>query len=112
MPALCLASQMTRRPETEPQLLPKDFPWRLDKWRRNTHMKRWVSSDVATSPKVQRELKNFFMKHGVKQVVMSEGNMGCPHEEGLDFPSGEECPFCEFWRGKQGIVLKNEPPPE
>ena len=75
-------------------------------------MKRWVSSDVATSPKVQRELKNFFMKHGVKQVAMSEGNMGCPHEEGLDFPDGQECPFCEFWRGKQGIVVNDDPPLE
>ena len=65
-------------------------------------MKRWVGSDVATSPKVQRELKNFFMEHGVTNVVATEGNLGCPHEEGLDFPEGEECPFCEFWRGKRG----------
>ena len=25
-----------------------------------------------------------------------------PHEEGLDFPNGEDCPFCPFWKGKQG----------
>jgi len=30
------------------------------------------------------------------------GNIGCPHEEGLDFPEGEDCPFCPFWKGKQG----------
>jgi hypothetical protein len=34
---------------------------------------------------------------------MSEGNMGCPHEEGEDFSVGEDCPFCPFWAGKQGI---------
>ena len=28
--------------------------------------------------------------------------MGCPHEEGEDFPEGEDCPFCPFWKGKQG----------
>jgi hypothetical protein len=28
--------------------------------------------------------------------------MGCPHEEGEDFPVGEDCPFCPFWKGKQG----------
>jgi hypothetical protein len=22
---------------------------------------------------------------------MTEGNMGCPHEEGLDYPHGEDC---------------------
>lgn len=65
-------------------------------------IERWVGADVTTSPKVQRELKEFFEKHGVKSVAMSDGNMGCPHEEGLDFPSGEDCPFCPFWKGKQG----------
>jgi hypothetical protein len=33
---------------------------------------------------------------------MSDGNMGCPHEEGEDFPEGGDCPFRPFWRGKQG----------
>jgi hypothetical protein len=28
--------------------------------------------------------------------------IGCPHEEGIDFPEGQECPYCPFWRGKQG----------
>ena len=28
--------------------------------------------------------------------------MGCPHEEGKDFPVDEDCPFCHFWAGKQG----------
>ncbi len=33
---------------------------------------------------------------------MCEGNMGCPHEEGEDFPHGEDFPFGPFWKGKQG----------
>ena len=65
-------------------------------------LERWVATDVTTSPKVQREIKEFFEKHGVKSIAMSEGNMGCPHEEGEDFPEGEDCPFCPFWKGKQG----------
>jgi hypothetical protein len=65
-------------------------------------IKRWVASDVMTSPKVQREIVEFFQLHGVKTVAYSEGNMGCPHEEGLDFPDGADCPFCPFWKGKQG----------
>src|SRR5262245_46870933 len=63
---------------------------------------RWVATDVTTNPKVQQELKDFFLQHAVKQVVISEGHMGCPHEEGEDFPEGEDCPFCPFWKGKQG----------
>lgn len=63
---------------------------------------RWVATDVTTNPKFRRELKEFFEQHGVQSVAMSEGNMGCPHEEGEDFPQGEDCPFCPFWKGKQG----------
>ena len=47
-------------------------------------------------------MKDFFLQHGVRQVAMTEGNMGCPHEEGEDFPVGGDCPFCPFWTGKQG----------
>ena len=65
-------------------------------------IERWVGSDVKESPKVQREIKEFFDKHGVKSVVVADANIGCPHEEGDDFPEGEDCPFCPFWKGKQG----------
>jgi hypothetical protein len=43
-------------------------------------MKRWVATDVMTIPKVQQEMKEFFLQHGVKSVAMSQGNMGCPHD--------------------------------
>ena len=52
--------------------------------------------------RVQREMEGFFAGHGVRSVAVSEGNMGCPHEEGEDFPDGTDCPFCPFWAGKQG----------
>ena len=65
-------------------------------------IKRWVATDVATNPKVRKEIDRFFKKHGVRRVGMSGGNMGCPHEEGEDFPVGGDCPFCPWWKGKQG----------
>ncbi len=65
-------------------------------------IKRWVATDVTTNPKIQREIMEFFTAQGVKSVAMSDGNMGCPREEGEDFPVGEDCPFCPFWKGKQG----------
>ncbi len=65
-------------------------------------LKRWVATDVMTNPKVQKEIQEFFEQHGVGSVAMSEGNIGCPHEEGEDFPVGQDCPFCPFWKGKQG----------
>jgi hypothetical protein len=70
-------------------------------------IQRWVATDVTTNPKVQQEMKDFFLQHGVRSVALSEGNMGCPHEEGEDFPLGEDCPFCPFWKGKQGSNRKD-----
>lgn len=65
-------------------------------------IERWVGTDVKESPKVQQEIEEFFALHGVKSIAATDQNMGCPHEEGEDFPVGEDCPFCPFWKGKQG----------
>jgi hypothetical protein len=65
-------------------------------------LERWVGTKLKGDPKVLRQIKAFFKKHKVKSAVMSDGNLGCPHEEGEDFPVGEDCPFCPFWKGKQG----------
>ncbi|MCE9606764.1 MAG: SEC-C domain-containing protein [Planctomycetia bacterium] len=65
-------------------------------------LERWVGTNVTNNPKVKRQIKDFLDKRHVKNVVTSDGNLGCPHEEGQDFPQGEDCPFCPFWAGKQG----------
>ncbi len=59
-------------------------------------IKRWVATDVTTNPKIQKEIERFFNEYGVTRVGMSDGNMGCPHEEGEDFPAGGDCPFCPY----------------
>jgi hypothetical protein len=76
-------------------------------------IERWVGTNVLEDPKVFDEIKRFFARHGVANVVSSDANFGCPHEEGPDFPVGQDCPFCPFWAGKQGTArrkggLKNE----
>jgi len=65
-------------------------------------LERWVGTNVTDNPKVRRGIQEFFQQHQVQSAVVSEGNMGCPHEEGEDFPVGGDCPFCPFWKGKQG----------
>src|SRR5262245_65910717 len=42
-------------------------------------MQRWVAIDVTTNPKVQQELKDFFLQHGVKSVAITQGNIDCRH---------------------------------
>jgi len=39
-------------------------------------------------------------EHGVKSLVMAERIFGCPHEEAIDYPKGEPCPLCPFWKGR------------
>ena len=72
-------------------------------------VERWVDTNILNNTKVQDEIKRFFARHAVKSVVVSDGNMGCPHEEGDDFPEGTDCPFCPFWAGKQGRARRDEP---
>jgi hypothetical protein len=69
-------------------------------------LERWMGTNIKDSPKVKRQMQEFFKKHEVKSVAATDRNIGCPHEEGLDFPHGEDCPFCPFWKGKQGSNRK------
>jgi hypothetical protein len=39
----------------------------------------------------------FVEEHGAKTVMLADRIIGCPHEEGIDYPAGEKCPQCEFW---------------
>jgi hypothetical protein len=71
-------------------------------------IERWLGPGVMTDPEVQAQIADFLGAHGVQQVVVTEGVLGCPHEEGIDFPAGQECPYCPFWRGKQGIQVADE----
>ena len=65
-------------------------------------LKRWGGTNVASDEKVGREMFSFMRQHGVKTVATVPAILGCPHEEGEDFLTGEDCPFCPFWKGKQG----------
>ncbi len=65
-------------------------------------LERFVGSNVSHDERVQRLIEKFFQRYKVASVVHTSGNIGCPHEEGEDFPIGEDCPFCPFWKGMQG----------
>ena len=69
-------------------------------------LRRFVSSKVKADPKVQLEILEFLNSYKIKQTVIVDENIGCPHEEGEDFPVGEDCPFCPFWAGKQGSKIE------
>lgn len=64
-------------------------------------MEKWFSDadnpDVRYSPALIRQILDFIEQHQAKSVAISGRIIGCPHEEGIDYPEGEKCPQCPFW---------------
>ena len=54
-------------------------------------------ADIRHDAVTRAEILAFVQEHGVKSVVMLDRIIGCPHEEGIDYPDGEVCPQCPFW---------------
>ena len=65
-------------------------------------LERWFSdtSDVRTDPDVIEAILHFIEQHGAKTVVAVDRIIGCPHEEGIDYPEGAQCPRCPFWANR------------
>ena len=65
-------------------------------------LERWFSedSDIRHDATLEAEVARFILSHGVKSVVMTDGVIGCPHEEGIDYPEGTSCPKCPYWAGR------------
>ena len=65
-------------------------------------MKRWRSEehDLRLDEEIGFEISAFLREHGVLSVTMFDRIIGCPHEEGIDYPEGEACPECPYWSGR------------
>ena len=62
------------------------------------NMQRWFAEhDVRKDPTIGQEILEFIKSYSVRSVVMTDRIIGCPHEEGIDYPEGEKCPQCPFW---------------
>ena len=60
---------------------------------------RWLinTGEIRNDPLIAREVADFFKRHGVKETTTHDRIIGCPHEEGVDYPMGRSCPRCPFW---------------
>jgi hypothetical protein len=65
-------------------------------------LRRWFSqdTDVRTDPEIGEEVIAFLASHGARSVVVTNTIIGCPHEEGIDYPEGASCPQCPYWAGR------------
>lgn len=65
-------------------------------------LERWFSkdSDIRSDTEIGEQIVAFMKKHNVKSVVVTGEIIGCPHEEGIDYPEGKSCPQCPYWAGR------------
>lgn len=65
-------------------------------------LRRWFaeSGDLRGDAAISGEIADFLRGHHVRSVSMVDAIIGCPHEEGVDYPLGEVCPRCPFWAGR------------
>ena len=65
-------------------------------------MEKWISdiADVRYDDTIGHQVLAFLQQHGVRTVVTGPGILGCPHEEGIDYPEGQACPRCPYWAGR------------
>lgn len=62
-------------------------------------LRKWFSADgdLRGDHAALGEVAKFFKENGVHSVAMIDRIIGCPHEEGIDYPLGAKCPQCPFW---------------
>jgi len=61
----------------------------------------WYSdSDVRKDALILEELLVFIAENNAKSLVMVDEIIGCPHQEGIDYPDGGKCPVCTFWKNR------------
>jgi hypothetical protein len=66
-------------------------------------LERWFSKgdiDVRQDLEIGEQILAFLKSHAPRSTVMTEGIIGCPHEEGVDYPEGQVCPQCPYWAGR------------
>ena len=62
-------------------------------------LKRWFVSkgDIRNDAEIAEEITAFFKAHKTRETIIGDRILGCPHEEGVDYPLGKTCPECQFW---------------
>jgi len=65
-------------------------------------LERWYSRerDIRLDQAINQQILEFIQEHEAQSVGMPDRIIGCPHEEGIDYPKGEVCPQCPFWANR------------
>jgi len=66
-------------------------------------LERWFYEgelDVRHDPAVSEQVLALLNAHAPRSTVVTDRIIGCPHEEGTDYPDGTSCPQCPYWAGR------------
>lgn len=69
------------------------------KYPSETRSWRTDADDVRNDRAIAAEVADWLRSQGTKDTLSYDRIIGCPHEEGLDYPMGRACPQCPFWAG-------------
>jgi hypothetical protein len=77
-------------------------------------LQKWFfkEKDVRQDESILHEIIEYIDANHVHRVAMVNRIIGCPHEEGIDYPAGEICPKCTFWANRDlwtGEIVSSRP---
>jgi hypothetical protein len=78
-----------------------------------TAMRSWTTEavDVRHDPTIAADVADFIRQHDAKRTVSPDRIIGCPHQEGIDYPMGRTCPRCPFWAAIDRFTHQPVTPP-
>jgi hypothetical protein len=72
-------------------------------------LQRWFSEgnlDVRHDPDIGEQILAFLKPYAPGSTVVTDGIIGCPHEEGTDYPEGDSCLQCPYWARRDRFTLE------
>ena len=65
-------------------------------------LERWFveEADARSDLDTGEAIEAFIRSRNVRSVVLGDRIIGCPHEEGIDYPEGQACSECPYWAGR------------
>jgi len=75
-------------------------------------IRKWTTNqgDIRENAAIRDELSAFLKENNVAHAVVTEEILGCPHEEGVDYPVGTVCPHCPFWAKRPRFAQRTPTP--
>jgi|GEM_PF-277566 len=75
-------------------------------------VERWLVDigDVRDDDTIGAAVLELVRASDARSIVMVDRILGCPHEEGVDYPEGTPCPRCPFWADRDrwaGLIAEH-----